>query len=169
MTAKRVLLSVIVHKKMFVHGMDVIDAFLNRTLEHELYMDPPEGFFDALNLAHVYKLHKSVYRLNNSPWAGYSTILPVLEAAGVTCVPGDSGIFTGTVDGHIVMLAMYLDDLFIACTSKDVLSKINPKLMEMFAKKDHGTINHNLGLYVNYDNGAGIVSLFQSHATKGVL
>lgn len=44
MTALHMLLSVAVHKKMFVYGMDVTNAFFDGSLEHELYMDQQEGF-----------------------------------------------------------------------------------------------------------------------------
>ena len=75
MTALRVLLSVAIHKKMFIHGMDVKNAFLNGKLEHDIYMEQPEGYVDRQHPDYVCKLHKTVYGLKQSPRAWYNTCL----------------------------------------------------------------------------------------------
>ena len=43
--------------------MDVKTAFLNGYLKEELYMMPPEGFFDPKGTNKVCKLQRSIYGL----------------------------------------------------------------------------------------------------------
>lgn len=169
LTALRVLLTVAIQKKMFVHGMDVKNAFLNGTLNHEIYMEQPDGYVDKSNPEYVCRLNKTVYGLKQSPRAWYKTITPVLEAVGVSACPGDSGIFSGSKDGVDVLLAIYVDDLFIACTSMKVMDTIKSKLSSEFAMKDLGMIKSYLAIDIDYRREEGTVILSQGHAVRDVL
>ncbi|GKF09799.1 retrovirus-related pol polyprotein from transposon TNT 1-94 [Tanacetum coccineum] len=46
--------------------MDVKTAFLHGTLKEDVYVCQPEGFIDADNPSHVYKLEKALYGLKLS-------------------------------------------------------------------------------------------------------
>nr|GFB86839.1 hypothetical protein [Tanacetum cinerariifolium] len=54
------------HKNMFVYQMDVKIAFLNGNLREEVYVSQPDGFVDADNPNHVYKLKKALYGLKQA-------------------------------------------------------------------------------------------------------
>lgn len=45
--------------------IDVKSAFLNASLEEEIYMEKPEGFVDA-NQTNVYKLLRAIYGINQA-------------------------------------------------------------------------------------------------------
>nr|GEU65343.1 hypothetical protein [Tanacetum cinerariifolium] len=62
--AIRIYLTYAAHKNMVVYQMDVKTAFLNGNLWEEVYVSQPDGFVDPDNPNHVYKLKKSLYRLN---------------------------------------------------------------------------------------------------------
>ena len=49
-----------------IHQMDVKTAFLNGSLDCEIYMSQPEGFVDPGRPNHVCKLKKSIYGLKQS-------------------------------------------------------------------------------------------------------
>ena len=49
-----------------VHQMDVKTAFLNGSIEHNIYMSQPEGFIDVEHPEYVSKLNKSLYGLKQS-------------------------------------------------------------------------------------------------------
>jgi hypothetical protein len=53
---------------MEIHQVDVKTAFLNGDLEEEIYMEQPKGFTQEGEHL-VCKLHKSLYRLKQSPRA----------------------------------------------------------------------------------------------------
>ena len=51
--------------------LDVKNAFLNRELEEEVYIDLPIGFDEARINEKVYKLKKSLYGVKRSPQAWF--------------------------------------------------------------------------------------------------
>lgn len=169
LSALRILLSVAITKRMHVHGMDVKNAFLNSKLDHKIYLSQPEGFVDNTNPNYVCKLNKALYGLKQSPRQWYNTIKPVLESVGVNSSPSDSGIFSGMVDNALVLMGIYVDDLFIACESLSVLQSIKDKLSSTFAMKDLGVMKHYLGIDINYEREKGAVTLSQRHFIDEVL
>nr|GFD33435.1 retrovirus-related Pol polyprotein from transposon TNT 1-94 [Tanacetum cinerariifolium] len=59
--AIRIFLAYATQKNMVVYQMDVKTAFLNGNLREEVYVSQPDGFVDADNPNHVYKLKKALY------------------------------------------------------------------------------------------------------------
>lgn len=93
----------------------------------------------------------------------------MLESVGVNASPSDSGLFHGTVDDALVLLEIFVDDLFIACDSFPVLERIKEKLASSFSMKDLGTLKHYLGMDIDYKREKGIVLLSQTNFITEVL
>ncbi|GJS66139.1 retrovirus-related pol polyprotein from transposon TNT 1-94 [Tanacetum coccineum] len=66
--AIRIFLPFAAHMSMVIYQMDVKTTFLNGILHEEVYVSQPNGFVDAENPNHVYKLKKALYgvKYNNS-------------------------------------------------------------------------------------------------------
>lgn len=79
----------------------------------------------------------------------------MLEAVVVSYTPGDNEIFTRTVESHQAMLAIYVDDLFIACGNINVLAKLKLELVQKLDMKDLGIIKHYLDMDVGHDKESG--------------
>ena len=47
--------------------MDVKIAFLNGVIEEEVYIEQPEGFDVENRETHVYRLHRALYKLKQTP------------------------------------------------------------------------------------------------------
>lgn len=62
-TSVRSLLALANAQDLEIHQMDVKTAFLNGSLDCEIYMSQPEGFVDPDRSNHVCKLKKSIYGL----------------------------------------------------------------------------------------------------------
>nr|GFC26750.1 retrovirus-related Pol polyprotein from transposon TNT 1-94 [Tanacetum cinerariifolium] len=67
--AIRIFQAYAAQKNMIVYQMDMKTAFLNGNLREEVYVNQPDGFVDADNPNHVYKLNKSLYGLKQAPRA----------------------------------------------------------------------------------------------------
>jgi len=63
----RTLIAHGLNRNMKIHQMDVVTAFLNGSLEEEIYMTQPEGFVQPGNENLVCRLRKSLYGLKQSP------------------------------------------------------------------------------------------------------
>nr|GFD09637.1 retrovirus-related Pol polyprotein from transposon TNT 1-94 [Tanacetum cinerariifolium] len=61
--AIRIFLAFAAQMNMVVYQMDVKTAFLNGNLREEVFVSQPDGFVDADNPNHVYKLKKALYGL----------------------------------------------------------------------------------------------------------
>lgn len=73
--------------------MDVKNVFLNRKLDHEVYMEQPQWFENKLYLQHVCNLKKALYKLKQAPRAWYRKIVEFLIRSGYTIAPSDSSLF----------------------------------------------------------------------------
>ena len=65
-----------------VHQLDVKTAFLNGSVEHDIYMSQPEGFIDPNRPNYVCKLNKSIYGLKQSARCWNSTLDELLTSSG---------------------------------------------------------------------------------------
>ena len=62
-----------------LHQVDVTTAFLNGTLDDEVYMQQPKGFECQGKEEFVCRLNKSIYRLKQSPHCWNSTLNAYLK------------------------------------------------------------------------------------------
>ena len=65
-----------------VHHLDVKTAFLNGSVEHDIYMSQPEGFIDPNRPNYVCKLNKSIYGLKQFAKCWNSTLDEFLTSSG---------------------------------------------------------------------------------------
>ena len=78
----RTLLAFAAKKKLHVHQMDVVSAFLNGELEEEIYMKQPPGYVQSGKENLVCKLRKSIYGLKQSPCCWNQKLCDHLKSLG---------------------------------------------------------------------------------------
>ena len=81
-TSVRSLLALANAHDLEILQMDVKTAFLNGSLDCEIYMSQPEGFVDPDRPNHVCKLKKSIYGLKQSARCWNTTLDEYLKSAG---------------------------------------------------------------------------------------
>ena len=92
-TTIRSVLHVAVTKGWPIHQIDVNNAFLQRTLDDEVYVAQPPGFIDQDLPHHVCRLRKALYGLKQAPRAWYQELRAFLVTQGFQNSLADASLF----------------------------------------------------------------------------
>jgi hypothetical protein len=93
-----------------IHQMDIKTAFINADLEEDMYMEQPKGFTQR-DKHLMYKLHKSLYGLKQSPKAWNQKLDAFLK--NIKFVRSDAvfSMYVAQVKGVKFFIIVYVDDL----------------------------------------------------------
>ncbi|MCP3664820.1 MAG: DDE-type integrase/transposase/recombinase [Gammaproteobacteria bacterium] len=161
------LISVAVQHGLKLHQFDVETAFLNGNLSEEIYMHQPEGFVKPGEEKLVCRLKKSLYGLKQSPRCWNIILDEHLCELGFVRSKNDPCIYTRMVDGELVLLAVYVDDIILAAKSDSVIQSVKNSFSERFGIKDLGPLHYFLGMQVHQSTEG--VWLGQPQYSKKVL
>lgn len=166
----RVLLALVAELELLLHQMDVVTAFLNGELKELVYMEQPEGFEQGDPAKLVCLLLKSIYGLKQSPRAWYGKIDDFfVKHLGMERNPADDCIYVRRKGGHILIIALYVDDLLIACSDESILSETKRELSARFKMKDLGEARIILGMDITRDRSARTLTLCQTRYAQKVI
>ena len=144
----RTLISMAVQYGMQLHQMDVETAFLNGLLSEEIYMKPPEGFVKPGQEHLVCKLKHSIYGLKQSPRCWNEVLHKHLIDMQFIQSISDPCIYVGKINGQLVFVAVYVDDLIIAAKQSSVIDKTKKLFAQKFSVKDMGQLHYFLGVRI---------------------
>lgn len=130
-----------------VHQMDVKTAFLNGDIEHEIYIEAPEGF--GIPPGSVLKLKKALYGLKQSPRQWYKKLRVFLENNGWIVSQFDQSVF---FNGKGTFLIVYVDDILIFREDEDLIIAFKQTLVKTFQMTDLGRCSYYLGMHVYQDD-----------------
>ena len=114
----RLLIAKSVQQGLEMHHVDVNTAFLNGTLEEEVYLRQPKGFVKEGEQNLVCKLKKSLYGLKQSPRCWNMTLDAHLKSMGFTQSIADPCIYTSSAGGEVFHIGVYVDDNYSTGWSK---------------------------------------------------
>jgi hypothetical protein len=97
MNTVRILFSIAVNQNWKLYQMDVKNAFLQGTLEEEVYMNLPPGHEKENDQRLVCKLNKSIYGLKQSPRAWYGKLSSYLISCNFKISNADHSLFVKIV------------------------------------------------------------------------
>ena len=143
----RTVIALAAKKNLMLHQMDVATAFLNGTLEEEVYMEQPEGFIKHGEENLVCKLKKSLYGLKQSPRCWNTALDLHLKSLNLKQSSADPCVYT-SAGGETVIVAVYVDDIFIATETKQKMLEIKKLIAQKFEVKDLGELKSFLGVQV---------------------
>lgn len=172
MTSIRVLLALVAWFDLELHQMDVKTAFLNGKLEEEVYMKPPDGVvprYSQNNVPMVWRLKKALYGLKQSPRVWYHTIDAFFSSLGYQRVDGDFGLYVMWNNDIQCVIALYVDDILLACNNMGHLMRLKQQLKEQYEMKDVGNADFILGIKIERDRRSRLVYLSQEAYIKEVL
>ena len=169
-TSIRIILSITCDQDLELDQMDVITAFLNGDLVELVYMEQPQGFEHGDRRKVVCLLKKSIYGLKQSPRQWYAKIDSFLcETMQMERNPADDCVYIRKTSSRILIIALYVDDLLIACSDKGLLQQTKRELARRFEMKDLGASRVILGMDISRDRANRRLSLCQARYAQKVI
>jgi transposase InsO family protein len=158
----RAILALTAHHDWELHQMDVKSAYLNGDLEEDIYMTQPEGYVVPGKDHLVCKLDKSLYGLKQAGRTWHLKIDVTLQRQGFTPLDADHCVYTKQDGQCITIIALYVDDLLIACSSLSELLEVKKRLTAQFDMEDLGEASFLLGIDIRRDRARRTISISQS-------
>jgi hypothetical protein len=137
--------------------MDVKIAFLNEIIEEEVYIEQPEGFENFDRESHVCRLKRALYGMKKAPRAWYTRIDNYFTRLGFTKSEEDANLYEIVVEGKLLIIVLYVDDLIIT-SDEQLIHSCKEDLAKEFEMKDLGLIHYFLGLEIWQRDGELFVS-----------
>ena len=134
--------------------MDVKGAYLNATIDRDLYIQQPPGFVktDGNGNDFVLKLNKSIYGLKQSGRNWFHTLQNFLLSMNFNQSSADNCIFVKNENGVKIIILVWVDDILVSSTNIDCINDIKNALSLKFKMKDFGSIGDFLGIqFENHD------------------
>jgi len=78
----RLVLAIAAQRSWPIHQLDVNNAFLQGSLEEDVYMRQPPGFESSQHSTYICKLKKAIYGLKQAPRAWYTELTSYLTSIG---------------------------------------------------------------------------------------
>lgn len=163
----KVLLAYCCQEGLEIEQMDVETAFLNGKIKSEVYIQQPPGYSDGTD--RVYKLYKSLYGLQESPRQWYECLHEFLTETDFTRNNYDYCLYSKLVNGTIIYILVYVDDILICCKNKQVINEVKEKLSNKFSIKDLGKVENYIGISIDYDYNNNILYLSQQNYIESLV
>lgn len=145
-TTIRLVLDIAITRGWPIQQLDVNNAFLQGTLNEEVYMEQPPGFIDLDKRDYVCRLRKAIYGLKQAPRAWYTELKTYLLSVGFQNSLSDTSLFTLRRETDWVYLLVYVDDILITGSDQSLITHILAQLAERFSVKDAEDLNYFLGI-----------------------
>ena len=116
----RLLVAIAAIQGWEVHQMDAVTAFLNSGIDEEIYVYQPEGFVDPNHPDKVWRLHKSLYGLKQSPKLWQDDVKGFLVSAGFAQCEIDHCTYIRSDREQDKFTAVYVHVDDLAITGNDI-------------------------------------------------
>ncbi|KAH9726634.1 hypothetical protein KPL70_008338 [Citrus sinensis] len=155
----RIIFSLAVMNKRKIRQVDVNNAFLNGELTEDVYMYQLKGLINEKKSSYVCKLKKALYGLKQAPRAWYDKLKNCLISNwGLQNSRADTSLFFKEIQGSIILVLIYVDDILITGPDSGELKKFILEFSKTFALKDLGILSYFFGIEVSYADGCMYLS-----------
>lgn len=145
----KILLSVAGTRKYVVKQYDIKTAFLNGSLEEEIFMKPPPG--QHHQYGEVCRLKKSLYGLKQAARVWNQVLHESLTKNGCKQNETDNCLYVLTSGGEIVYLLIHVDDVLAATNNEKILDNLMMNVAKDFELKSLGEAKTYLGINLERD------------------
>ncbi len=165
-TSLRTLLAVAAHQGWELHQIDVVAAYLQGSLDEEIYMEVPDGVKEKGKLGKYWRLKKAIYGLKQAGRQWKLTLDSAMKDLGFVKSDADDCLFILRREGKVVLLVLvYVDDMAITGPNLLMIEKFKADISEKFEITDLGELKYILGIQVTRNREAGTISLNQTAYT----
>ncbi|CAI7859847.1 unnamed protein product [Closterium sp. NIES-53] len=170
MTTLQVLLHVAAQRDYELHSLEFSTAFLQGSLQEEIWLRRPPGFTGSFAPGTQWSLRRPVYGLRQAPREWHDTLRTTLAALGFAPSTADLSLFLRT-DTSLppFYVLVYVDDLVFATADTEALALVKSELQKRHACTDLGELRSYLGLQITRDRARRTITLTQSHMVQQVL
>ena len=112
-----------------------------------MYIEYLEGFEIFSSKLHVCRLKRALYGLKQAPRAWYTRIDSYFTSLGFTKSEADLNLYQIVVEGKLLIIVLYVDDLILTIDEQLILS-CKADLAKEFEMKDLVLLHYFLGLEI---------------------
>jgi hypothetical protein len=105
------------------------------------------------------RFNKSIYGLKQASRQWYLKFDKIIRTFGFTENVGDNCIYVKFKGSMFTILVMYMDDILLSHSDKDVLHETNNCMSSNFDMKDLGEASYVLGIEIHRDKSKGVLGL----------
>ena len=168
LAAYRALLAHAAHYGLQVKFLDFKTAFLNGTLDEEIFVTQPPGYEDGTK--RVMRLHRALYGLKQAANAWHRAFVSAMESIGYTRSVVDPAVFVRCTPKGACIIHSHVDDC--AGTGPDgEIDRDYKSLLQKFEGRELGECHGQmfLGMLHERDWNAGIIYLTQPRHVENIL
>ena len=143
MSTLRFITATAARLKCNVKMFDIAVAYLNADLDEDIYMRIPPGFGNQHQS--VLKLNKAIYGLKQSGRLWFQLLSEFLRSLKFKQSDTDKCLFYKHVNGHLIMIGVYVDDLVVVGRGDDIY-QLQRALEKRFEVRELGDISQCLGI-----------------------
>lgn len=162
----KLILSIAAFHDLEIDQGDFDSAFVNGSLDEEIYMSQPPGFTDGQDGQKVLRLRKSLYGLKQAARIWYQTLDTLLKQFNFKRVVVDYGVWVQHETNTLILA--HVDDMLLVGT-RAVLDGLKPKINAVYAFKDLGPASLFLGIRITRDRTKKCIYLQQGQYTSALL
>jgi hypothetical protein len=164
----RIILAIAALEDLELRSVDISHAYLNGTLDEEVYMQQPEGF-EVGGPEYVCKLDKSIYGLKQASCVWNRTLDSALISMGFKRLQSEHGLYIYYKDGVRIFMPVFVDDITLAGKDSAKLDSVVEKLSKHFKLRDLGSTTQLLGMEISRDRPNRRLCLSQSQHITNLL
>jgi hypothetical protein len=139
----RILIALAAILGLEITHADCITAYLNSLIDKELYVRLPNG--------RVVRLKKALYGMKQSARCWQEHLLAIMQELGYLRLSSDQCIYINSQGEEIIIVAIYVDDLFVFSESPASADKFCDSLGEQVKLRKLGRPNKIIGMQIDYE------------------
>ncbi|CAM9215323.1 unnamed protein product, partial [Ectocarpus fasciculatus] len=145
----RIFLTIVAIMSLSTCQLDLKTAFLNATLEEEIYCQPQ---LSALQRGAVLRMKKACYGLKQAPREWWKKLHAFLSQLGFKANQSDICFYVlHLAGGALVLLLLYVDDILLAATTVELLRRYSSLISKAFRVSSEGPLTSYLGFDLEID------------------